>query len=136
MPHQPTRLPYGLSFVKPGANTNEYVIGTSATPNVAFGTYFLANASNPTITNFTGGENGKVIFLRCSTGSVVLIGNSAGGIRGNNIVIATSGGAQNIFTLSATGGDITMLNGETLGFFHNGTDWSLIGSRVAISTQI
>lgn len=132
MPHQPTRLPYGISYVKPGANSNEFVIGTTATPDVSMGTFFVANASNTTITNFTGGERGKVIYIRCETGGVVVIQNSAGGIRGQNLVGLGSG-----TTVSFTsGGNITMLNGETLHFAHNGTDWSLVGSRFVMSAQV
>jgi hypothetical protein len=99
------------------------------------GTWFAVNFSSNTITNFLGGERGKLLFIECQTGGVVILQNSAGGIRGNNIVMATSGGSQAILTMSATAGNITMLNGETLGFVHDGTSWSLIGDRIAISTQ-
>ena len=135
----PTRLPYGLSLSKPlyGANSNIVILDTAtATPDCRLGSYFLAQASGPTITNFVGGERGKLLFLECQTGGVVILQNSAGGIRMNNIVVLLSGGAQAILTLSATAGNATMLNGETLGFVHDGTSWSLIGDRIAISTQV
>lgn len=132
----PTRLPYGLSFVKPNlmtVQTGQYIIGTSATPDVTIGTYFIANASNTTITNFVGGERGKLLYIECLTGGVVVIQNSAGGIRIPNLAIATSGVSGMLVT---TAGNVTMLNGETLGFIHNGTDWSVIGNRVILSTQV
>lgn len=133
MPHSPTRFPYGVSFVKPGANSTEYVLESGATPDVSFGTYFIRSESSNTISNFEGGERGKVIFLKCSTGSVVIIQNSAGGIRLTNIVGTTSAGSTVSFT---TGGNITMLNGETIGFMHDGTDWQMLGTRFVLSTQI
>lgn len=133
----PTRLPYGLSFVKPGANTNEYVFTAGdTTPDVSLGTFFIVGASSLTITRFDGGERGKIIYVHCNTGGAVTLQNSAGGITFNNIVSATSGGAQNIFTLSATGGNLVMLNNETLEFVHDGTDWSLVGNRFVLSTQV
>ena len=134
MPHSPTRLPYGLSYVIPGAPTSAYVIGTSATPDVSYGTYFVANASNTTITNFAGGERGKIIYLRAETGGVVVIQNSAGGIRANGIVYALSNGT--FIVQSSTAGNITMLSGETLHFAHNGTDWGMVGSRVVATTMV
>lgn len=133
----PTRIPYGLSFVKPwnafGATSGQYILATGATPDVSMGTYFVVNFSSNTITNFLGGERGKIIFVQALTGGVVIIQNSAGGIRFNNIVGTTSAGSTISFT---TAGNLTMLNGEIINFMHNGTDWSMVGGRVVLSTQI
>lgn len=135
MPHQPTRLPYGLSFVKPGASSAEYTLTLgSQTPDVSMGTFFVNAASAITITNFTGGERGKVISLYCDTGGAITIQNSAGGININNLVVADSG-AVNYLVYSATAGNAVLLSGETALFFHNGTDWSYVGTRVVYNTQ-
>jgi len=134
MPHQPTRLPYGLSFVKPGAASGEYTFVTGdLTPDVSYGTYFIAAQSQATITTFDGGELGKLIYVRCISGGVTIIQNSAGGIRMQNLVGTASAGSTVAFT---SGGNATMLAGETLSFAHNGTDWSLVGSRFVMSAQV
>ena len=133
----PTRLPYGLGFVKPnnafGATSSQYILSTGATPDVSMGTYFQVNFSSNTITNFVGGERGKLLYINCQTGGVVVIQNSVGGIVFNNIVATVSSG---VFAYSATAGNLTMLNRETLGFVHDGTSWGMIGNRVALSTQV
>ena len=135
MPHQPTRLPYGLSFVKPGANSVEYTFTAGdVTPDVSMGTFFVTAASSLTITNFDGGERGKVIYLFCNSGGATTIQNSAGGININNIVGATSN--NQVITVSATAGNAVLLNNEVAQFMHNGTDWSLVGNRFVISTQV
>lgn len=135
MPHQPTRLPYGLSFVKPGVASGEYtLVAGDQTPDVSMGTYFVTASSALTITNFDGGERGKIIFLRCNTGGAVTIQDSAGGINIENIVMAVTGGAA--FFLSATGGNAIMLNKEVMQFAHNGTDWDYVGIRTVINTLV
>lgn len=135
MPHQPTRLPFGLSFVKPGVASGEYTFTAGdVTPDVSMGTFFVTGASSLTITNFDGGERGKFIFLYCNTGGAVTIQNSAGGINLNNIVGATSN--NQVITVSATAGNAVMLNSEVMQFMHNGTDWSLVGNRFVLSTQV
>ena len=135
MPHQPTRLPYGLSFVKPGVASVEYTFTAGdTTPDVSMGTFFVTAASSLTITNFDGGERGKVIFLFCNTGGAVTIQNSAGGITINNIVGATSN--NQVITVSATAGNAVMLNNEVMQFMHDGTDWSYVGNRFVLSTQV
>lgn len=139
MPFQPTRLPYGLSFGRPNANTafpnaTQYTLASNVTPNVDYGTLWIA-ASGMTITNFTsvlGDEFGRIIYVKATTTGVILQ-NSAGGIRFNNIVGTTSAGSTVSFT---TAGNLTMLNGEVLGFMNDGTSWCLIGSRFALSTQV
>lgn len=135
MPHQPTRLPYGLSYVKPGVASGDYTFTAGdTTPSVLMGTFFVTGASSLTITNFDDGERGKVIYLYCNTGGAVTIQNSAGGINLNNIVGATSN--NQVILVSATAGNAVMLNREVMEFMHNGTDWSLVGNRFVLSTQV
>ena len=136
MPHQPTRLPYGLSFVKPGVAAAEYTfVAGDQTPDVSYGTYFVAEAASAlTITRFDGGERGKIIFVRCSSGSITTIQNSAGGINISNMVLFNSAG--NVITFSATGGNAVLLNREVAQFAHNGTDWDYVGTRSVFSTQV
>ena len=137
MPHNPTRLPYGLSYVKPGANSVDYTLTLGdVTPDVSYGTYFATAASAITITNFDGGERGKVIHVFCNSAGAITIQNSAGGINIRNNVMASSGGALGVFIYSATGGNAVMLNNEVMTFLHNGTDWSYSGIRTVINTQI
>lgn len=145
MPYQPTRLPYGISYCRPGANTTlstatQYVLQNSsstlfATPNVDYGTYFVANVSG-LITNFVGNgrELGRVLYIKCETGGVVVLQNSAGGIIFNNIVGATSN--NQVITVSSTAGNLTMLNGEVLEFINDGVSWCMVGDRFVISTQV
>lgn len=135
MSHQPTRLPYGLSYVKPGVASTEYTFTAGdTTPDVSYGTFFVTAASSLTITNFDGGERGKVIYLYCNTGGAVTIQNSAGGITINNIVGATSN--NQVITVSATAGNAVMLNNEIMSFMHDGTDWAYVGNRFVLSTQV
>ena len=132
----PTRLPYGLSYVKPGARSAEYTFTAGdTTPDVSLGTYFITGASAITITNFDGGERGKIIYIRSNSGGATTIQNSAGGINISNIVMSVSNGS--VFAISATGGNALMLNREVMHFAHNGTDWDYVsGPRTAINTQV
>lgn len=131
----PTRLPYGISFVKPGVDSGQYTFTRGdQTPDVSLGTYFVTAASAITITNFDGGERGKMIFIRCNTAGAVTIQDSAGGINIENIVMAVSNGS--VFTISATGGNAVMLNKEVMEFVHNGTDWDYVGNRVVINSML
>ena len=138
MPYQPTRLPYGISYGRPTSNTafgnaTQYTLASNVTPNVDYGTLFIA-ASGMTITNFTSGlgdEFGRLIYIKATTNGVVLQ-NSAGGITFNNIVGTTSAGSTITFT---TAGNLTMLNAEVLEFINDGTSWCLVGNRFALSTQ-
>lgn len=128
MPHQPTRLPYGLSFVKPGVDSTVYTISNAdTTPDVSMGTFFVAPSSNLTITNFDGGELGKIILLRAST-SLTTIQNSAGGI---NVFSSVTTISANQLTYSTTG-NYVMAKNEAMIFVHNGTDWSQIGASVRV----
>lgn len=131
----PTRLPYGLSFVKPGANSGEYTFTAGdQTPDVSLGTFFQVANSGITITRFDGGERGKIIYVYSASGSLATIQNSAGGIRITNIVTSVSGGAY--FIISATAGNATILAGETLPFIYDGSDWSYLGTRFVVNTQV
>lgn len=130
-----TRLPYGLSYIKPGARSGEYTFTAGdTTPDVSMGTVFFTATSGITITNFDGGEIGKIIYIRSGSGSVTTIQNSAGGINIFNMVVAVSGAG--LITFSASGGNAVLLNREVIGFLHNGTDWNQIGTRAVFSTQI
>lgn len=127
---RPTRLPYGLSYVKPFTNSIEYTLENSVTPNVSNGTYFLAANSAITITHFLGGERGKVIHVTANSGNATTLLNihlAANDILWlNNIVYSISSG---IMKYSSTGGNITLLDGETITLVHTGLYWSQIGTR-------
>lgn len=141
MPSQPTRFPYGISLVKPFSNPGfnnaapTILQNSSSTifsvPDITNGSYWLA-ANSGTITNFAGGEQGRILYIKCFTGGCVIIQNSAPVIRMNNIIGTTSAGSTVAFT---TGGNLTMLAGETLHFLHDGSGWVLVGTRFALSTQ-
>lgn len=127
----PTRLPYGLSFVKPGARSTEYVFTAGDTsPDVSLGTFFQTAASALTITNFDGGERGKLIYIYSNSGGATTIQNSAGGI---NLfaTVATIQGTSTLLAYSTTG-NYVMANREVLQFIYNGTDWSQVGPSVRI----
>ena len=125
-----SRLPNGLGFVKPGA-TSVFTAGDQ-TPDVKQGSFFVTAASALTITNFDNGELGQVLTVVCNTGGAVTIQNSAGGINIVNMVISISAGQ---LLASATAGSIVMLNKEAIQFYHNGTDWSQVGTRIVDTTQ-
>lgn len=131
----PTRLPYGLGFIKPDAPTSAYTfVAGDQTPNVSMGTVFLTASSAITLLNFDNGELGKIIILMCNSGGAVTLQSSAGGILPQGIVIADSG-AVHTMTYSATG-NYVMKNGEAIQFVNNGTSWLQIGSSIRYSTQI
>ena len=122
----PTRLPYGLSFIKPGAVAGAYTFTAGdTTPDVSLGTVFFTAASALTITRFDGGERGKVIILFSNSGGATTIQNSAGGINVFATIATISNGTIDPFVYSSTG-DYLMANNEALHFLHNGTDWSQI----------
>ena len=79
-----------------------------------------------------GGERGQVITVISNSNGSTTIQNSAGGINAVNMVIAIS---ADILKESATGGNITMLLNEALTFYNNGTDWSMVGTRIVDATQ-
>lgn len=127
----PTRLPYGVSFVKPFAKTDEYVFTAGdTTPSVALGTFFQTAASALTITNFDGGERGKMIYIYSASNGATTIQNSAGGI---NVfaTVATIQGTSSLLAYSTTG-NYLMQNKEILQFMHNGTDWSQVSPSVRV----
>lgn len=123
----PTRFPHGISFVRPGANSGAYTFEMSdATPDVSMGTYFINADSAITITNFDGGERGKVIVVYCDSASAITLQNSAGGINVNSTVVTLSAG---ILKYSSTGNYVMAL-GDCAMFVHNGTDWNQVGSNI------
>ena len=138
MPYQPTRLPYGISYGYPNANTSfaqakQYTLPSNVTPNVDYGTLWIA-ASGMTITNFTsavGDEYGRLIYIKATTNGVILQ-NSLGGITFNNLV-GTGSGTTVSFT---SGGNITMLDEEVLEFINDGTSWCLVGNRFVLFGQV
>lgn len=144
MPTQPTRFPYGVAFAKPWnnqgfSNANAILVQNSsstlfATPNITGGSFWIASQSG-TITNFLPndpGMAGYLLFIKCTTGGVVIIQNSAPTVRINNIVGTTSAGSTVSFT---TAGNVTMLNGEVAQFIHDGTGWVMMNPRFVLSTQ-
>lgn len=119
----PTRLPYGLSYVKPGARAGEYTFTAGdTTPDVSLGTFFVTAASALTILNFDGGERGKVIFIYSNSNGATTLQNSAGGINVFSTIATNSAGFLN----SATTGNYLMQNREVQQFVHNGNDWSQV----------
>jgi len=124
----PTRLPYGLSFIKPGAKSTAYTFAAGdVTPDVSMGTVFFNSTSSSTITNFDGGERGKIIIVACDSTSIMTLQDSAGGINVTSLVYA--GSAAGYLLYSSTG-NLAMINGDSVMFVHNGTDWSQVGSLV------
>lgn len=124
----PTRLPFGLSFVKPGAVSGAYTfVAGDTTPDVSLGTFFVTASSAVTITNFDGGERGKIIIVYSNSAGATTIQNSAGGVNLDNLVYNVSSGFLKVTTNT---GNAVLLNGEAVSFVHNGTDWSMLGTRV------
>ena len=142
MPSNPTRFPYGISLVKPFnnpgfSNAAPILLQNSAstlyaTPDITNGSYWVA-ANSGTITNFLNGEQGRLLFIKCTTGGCVIIQNSAPVVRLNNIVIGVTG-ATTLF-ISATAGNVTMLNGEVIALIHDGTGWVMESPRTVFNTQ-
>lgn len=125
----PTRLPYGLSFVKPGARSGEFTFTAGdTTPDVSLGTVFFTANSGITITNFDGGERGKVIVVYSGSASVTTIQNSAGGINVSAMVTTVS---SSFLKYSSTGNYVMGLN-DSLWFLHNGTDWNQISPSIRV----
>lgn len=140
----PTRLPYGIALSKPWNNqgfNNAMPILIQNSSSTLFATpvinsSYLIAANSGTITNFIPSSadiTGMLLYIKCTTGGVVIIQNSAPAIQFNNIVGTTSAGSTVAFT---TAGNITMLNGEVLQFIHDGTGWCLVGDRFVLSTQV
>ena len=120
----PTRLPYGISFIKPGAVAGAYTFSNGdQTPSVALGTVFFTATSAITITRFDDGERGKIIFLVSESNGATTIQNSAGGI--NLFTTTAILGVGSLGTVT-TGGNYLMQNREILQFLHNGTDWTQV----------
>lgn len=124
----PTRLPYGLSFIKPGANSGEFTFTSGdQTPDVSLGTVFFTAASAITLTRFDGGERGKIIIIVSASNGVTTIQNSAGGINVREAVGTNSAGIVTVTT-----GSYLMQNHDVLQFIHNGTDWDQVGAGIRI----
>ena len=123
----PTRLPYGLSYIKPFTNSGEYTLSASATPDVTLGTAWFTAASALTITNFRGGERGKIIYLISGSNGATTIQNSAGGINIRQAVGVNSAGIVTVTT-----GSYLMQNHDVIHFIHNGTDWDMVGAGIRI----
>ena len=125
----PTRLPYGLSYVKPGARSGEYTFTAGdTTPDVSLGTFWATAASALTITNFDGGERGKIIYIYSGSNGATTIQNSAGGI---NTFASIGANSQGTIT-TVTTGNYLMQNREVMHFIHNGTDWSQVSPSLRI----
>ena len=126
----PTRLPYGLSFIKPGSVSGAYTFTSGdVTPDVSLGTVFFTATSAVTITNFDGGERGKVIIVFSGSGGVTTIQNSAGGINTFSIIASNSAGFVKYSSGTST---YLMENKESLMYLHNGTDWSQISPSLRL----
>jgi len=139
----PTRLPYGLALSKPWNNqgfnnATQVLLQNSsstlyATPLI--NSSYVVAANSGLITNFLPSSadlTGMLLYVKCTTGGVVIIQNSTNLISFNNIVGTTSAGSTISFT---TAGNLTMLNGEVLPFIHDGTGWVMVGDRFVLSTQ-
>ncbi len=127
----PTRLPNGLSYVKPNlyatrTDTITFVAG-DVTPSVKYGSFFITANSAVTITNFDDGEQGKVLHVFSNSGGATTIQNSAGGINMPMVVYNISAGIVKVTTNT---GNSVLLNNEIASFIHNGTDWSYLGTRI------
>jgi hypothetical protein len=125
----PTRLPYGLSFIKPGDKAKAYTFNYTATPSVKLGTVFFNSDSAITITNMTGGERGKIVIIDCNSSSIITIQNSAGGINCLNALVTNSAG----FLKYSSTGNLLLQKNEAIMFVHNGTDWDTVGSLVRVA---
>jgi hypothetical protein len=129
----PTRLPYGVSFIKPGVPSGIYTFTSGdTTPDVSLGTVFFTATSAVTITNFDGGERGKIIIVTSESNGVTTLQNSAGGINLFATIAAISSGGTRPLTYSSSG-NYLMQNKDTLMFIHNGTDWSQISPSVRVN---
>ncbi len=125
----PTRFPYGISFLKPGSPSNAFqFVAGDTTPDVSLGTVFFTADSALTITNFDGGERGKVIIVYSGSASVTTIQNSAGGINVNAMVTTVS---SSFLKYSSTGNYVMGLN-DSLWFLHDGSDWTQISASIRV----
>lgn len=117
----PTRLPYGLSFIKPhlaGANTAAYTFTAGdTTPDVSLGTVFYCSRSGSTITNFDNGELGKIIIVHDEFGGTT-IGT------GGNITLARS------FSANTATGAITYSAAGTYAMGSNSTAFFLFKDSI------
>jgi hypothetical protein len=131
----PTRLPYGVSFIKPNvaANSGNFMfVAGDVTPDVGLGTFFLANATSAvTITNFDGGEIGKIIYVLSTTASITTIQDSAGGIITSRMVIAPYASGSGVVVTTA--GNLVLQVNELVGFIKGwGGSWYQIDKSVQL----
>lgn len=124
----PTRFPYGIGFIKPGADSGAYTLPSTQTPDVSLGTVFFTAASALTVTNFLGGERGKIIYIISGSNGATTLQNSAGGINVREAIGTNSAGT----ITTVTTGNYLMQNHDVLNFIHNGTDWDQVGPGIRI----
>jgi hypothetical protein len=129
--NMPTRLPYGLSFVKIGATTAAYTLAKVGTPNVSMGTYWVVPATTLTITNFVGGEIGKIIYVvgKSDATTAVTLQNSAGGIKLNSVIATNSAG---FLKYSSGTSSYLMGNNDVIQLINVGTGWAQVGAQMRI----
>ena len=132
-----SRFPNGISFVKPNVsavNTGAYYFTAGdQTPDVSQGSFFITAASAITITNFDNGQLGQILTVYAPSGGAITIQDSAGGINLTNLVYTIS---ATFLQVSANTGNAVMNANEMIQFFHNGTDWSQVGTRIVDTNQV
>lgn len=132
-----TRFPNGISFVKPNVTSAfsgaYYFDPGDQTPDVAQGSFFIAAASAITITNFDNGQLGQILTVYSPSGGATTIQDSAGGINVTNLVYNVS---ANILKVTTNTGNAVLLEDEIIQFFHNGTDWSQVGTRIIDNADV
>jgi hypothetical protein len=106
---------------------SDATLATGAAPDVSQGAFFILPASAQTITNFTGGELGQVIFITSHSASATTLQNSAGGI-----VIHSAVGVNSAGIVTVTTGNYVMAADETKGFVYNGTSWTEINQGIRV----
>lgn len=137
----PTRFPFGISFLKPhtasAGSANWTFTAGDTTPDVSLGTFFIANISGLTITNFDlaseppgAEENGKIIFVLSTTAGATVIQDSAGGIRTSRLVIAPFASGSGVTV--TTGGDLTLQENELVSFMKQGNTWYQLNKSVQL----
>jgi len=74
----PTRLPTGLSFVRPGARTAEYTATDGdTTPDVSKKTVLFCGTSGVTIVQFDGIELGQSLLVYSNSATVTTLANNS-----------------------------------------------------------
>ena len=125
-----TRFPYGLAVAKPGEavkGMSSLLLQASATPSVKDGSFFYTAKSALTITDFTSGSLGQIIFITSRSNGATTLQNSAGGI-----VIWSGVGANSAGIVTVTTGNYVMQNEETKSFINTGTSWTELNPGIRI----